>query len=205
MYSILIKAFSRADRFKESRETFEEAMLDDSIIPDIQLMNSYLASVVRSGSYSQAEYVFDSIIELQLAPSFGTFIPLIRSRLRNGDVEGAFELYDNSLELSARLQESPPLQTFELMLDLCIKRRRWVDLTNVLRQMEDKGYGKQKMKYEEILKTFLLKNSGEIERSSDVGQNTNNLEMLKFWLGLPNEYYASRDSHSDWKWWNDSV
>ena len=200
-YSILIKAYSRAARFRDVRDTFHEALLDTSVFPDIQLFNSYLSSMVRAGQYSQAESVYTSILEKSLQPSYGTFVPLMRARSRRGDVDGVFELYDAAIVLADSSAVSPPLKLFELMVDICAKLRRWVDLTRVLRAMEVHGYRETKEKYEEILKSFLLKNP-EIGGVA-VDHNVDAFEWLKWWLGLPSTHYKSdRDDGSEWQWWN---
>ena len=207
MYSILIKAYSRMERFEDARTTFNAAMHDETVFADIELLNSYLASMVRAGLYHEAEVVYASIRNLDLAPSYGTFVPLLRARIRRaaagGDADGVFELYDGALERAAATGEAPPLKLFELMVDTCVKMRRWADVAKILRAMEDCGHSETKKKYEDILKTFLLadENAAGLGREQ-FGQNVDGIELLKFWLGLPNSYYARLDESGDeWKWW----
>ena len=207
MYSILVKTYSRMERFEDARTMFNTAMHDETVFADIELMNSYLASAVRAGLYQEAEAVYASIRSLNLAPSYGTFVPLLRARIRRaaagGDADSIFEIYDGALERAAATGEAPPLKFFELMVDTCVKMRRWADVAKILRAMEDCGHFETKKKYEEILKTFLLadENAAGIGREQ-FGQNVDGIELLKFWLGLPNSYYARLDDDGDeWKWW----
>ena len=203
-YSILIKAYSRAGRFADVRDTFRDALLDGTVFPDIQLYNSYLSSMVRAGEYVQAEAVYSRILELSLRPSFGTFVPLMRARSRRGDVDGVFELYEAALALAASGPSAPPLKLFELMVDQCAKLRRWVDLARVLDAMGEHGYGETKEKYEETLRGFLLSNPG-IGGVAVENHNVDSFEWIKFWLGLPNDLYGRRSGggggDGEWKWW----
>ncbi|KAG9134522.1 hypothetical protein Leryth_000878 [Lithospermum erythrorhizon] len=207
-YTTLMKAFALSGQPKLAGKIFDEMLKDPRVKVDIVAWNMLVEGFCRLGFVDEAKSAIERMKENGFQPDVATYGSLangISVARKPGD---ALLLWNEIKERcgmekggddSSSSPDVPPFIPDEGLLhtlaDICVRAAFFKKALEIIACMEDYGITTNKSKYKRIYvemhsRMFTSKHASRA-RVDRRKERKRAAEAFKFWLGLPNSYYAS--------------
>lgn len=209
-YTTLMKAFAFSGQPKLAHKVFDEMVQDPRVEVDRVAWNMLVEGYCRLGLVEEAKKLMLRMKENGLYPDVATYGSLangIALARKPGEALLLWNEIKERCEMNQRKgeQESdssssmPPLKPDEGLLDavadICVRAAFFRKALEIVACMEENGIPPNKTKYKRIYvemhsRMFTSKHASHARQARRV-ERKRAAEAFKFWLGLPNSYYAS--------------
>lgn len=206
-YTTLMKAFAFSGQPKLANKVFDEMLKDPKVKVDQVAWNMLVEGYCKMGLIEEAKKVVERMREHGYHPNVSTYGSLANGIALARKPGEALLLWNEVKERISAMGESnssspPPIKPDEGLLDtladICIRAAFFKKALEIVACMEENGYSPNKTKFTRIYvemhsRMFTSKHASKA-RQDRRQERKRAAEAFKFWLGLPNEYYAS-----DWR------
>ncbi|OWM69738.1 pentatricopeptide repeat-containing protein At3g09650, chloroplastic [Punica granatum] len=209
-YTTLMKAFAFSGQPKLAHNVFDEMAQDPRVEVDQVAWNMLVEGYCRLGLVDEAKKLIQRMKETGLYPDVATYGSLANGIALARKPGEALLLWNEvkercELNLQKDVKESdsssslPPLKPDEGLLDtladICVRAAFFRKALEIVSCMEDNGIPPNKTKYKRIYvemhsRMFTSKHASHARQARRV-ERKRAAEAFKFWVGLPNSYYAS--------------
>lgn len=204
-YTTLMKAFALSGQPKLARKVFDEMLRDPRVKVDIVAWNMLIEAYCRHGKVEEAKKVVEEMKEKGFYPNVATYGSLangIALARKPGEALLLWKEIKERCEIgidNTTATTLPPLTPDEGLLDtladICVRAAFFMKALEIIACMEDHGIAPNKSKYSKIYvemhsRMFTSKHASQA-RQNRRREKKRAAEAFKFWLGLPNNYYAS--------------
>ncbi|KAL3531895.1 hypothetical protein ACH5RR_005416 [Cinchona calisaya] len=206
-YTTLMKAFASSNQPKLANKVFDEMLKDPRIKVDMVAWNMLVEGYSRLGHIEEAKNVIQRMKEKGFYPNAATYGSLANGIAVTRKPGEALLLWNEIKERCGRQKEGdisssssvPPLKPDEGLLDtladICVRAAFFVKALEIVACMEEHGIPPNKSKFTRIYvemhsRMFTSKHASRA-RQDRRRERKRAAEAFKFWLGLPNSYYAS--------------
>ena len=207
-YTTLMKAFASSGQPKLAHKVFDEMIQDPRVKPDVAAWNMLVEGYCKLGLVEEAKKVVQRMKENGRYPDVATYGSLANGITLARKPGEALLLWNEIKERwraskncdkpdSSRLL--PPLKLDEGLLDaladICVRAAFFRKALEIVACMEENGISPNKTKYKRIYvemhsRMFTSKHASQA-RQARRAERKRSAEAFKFWVGLPNSYYAS--------------
>ncbi|KAK4784626.1 hypothetical protein SAY86_018994 [Trapa natans] len=218
-YTTLMKAFAFSGQPKLAHKVFDEMVQDPRVEVDRVAWNMLVEGYCRLGLVEEAKKLIQRMKESGVYPDVATYGSLangIALARKPGEALLLWNEIKERCEVSLKEgeQESesdsdsttmPPLKPDEGLLDaladICVRAAFFKKALEIVACMEENGISPNKTKYKRIYvemhsRMFTSKHASQARQARRV-ERKRAAEAFKFWLGLPNSYYASEWHFND--------
>lgn len=214
-YTTLMKAFASSGQPMLANKVFDEMLKDPRIKVDMIAWNMLVQGYSRLGQVEEVKNVIQRMKERGFYPNVATYGSLANGIALARKPGEALLLWNEIKERCGMQNEGdnsnsspnlPPLKPDEGLLDtladICVRAAFFRKALEIVACMEDHGIPPNKSKFTRIYvemhsRMFTSKHASRA-RQDRRRERKKAAEAFKFWLGLPNSYYAS-------EWHFDSV
>ncbi|CAI9098082.1 OLC1v1034661C1 [Oldenlandia corymbosa var. corymbosa] len=206
-YTTLMKAFALSGQPKLAAQVFDEMLKDPRIKVDLVAWNMLVEGYSRLGQIEEAKSVIQQMKEEGFYPNVATYGSLANGIALARKPGEALLLWNEIKERCVVQKEGensnasslPPLEPDEGLLDtladICVRAAFFKKALEIVACMEDHGIPPNKSKFTRIYvemhsRMFTSKHASRA-RQDRRKERKRAAEAFKFWLGLPNNYYAS--------------
>ncbi|XP_030542603.2 LOW QUALITY PROTEIN: pentatricopeptide repeat-containing protein At3g09650, chloroplastic [Rhodamnia argentea] len=207
-YTTLMKAFASSGQPKLAHKVFDEMIQDPRVKPDAAAWNMLVEGYCKLGLVEEAKKVVQRMKENGAYPDVATYGSLA-SGIALARKPGEALLLWNEIKERCRASKKcekpdtspslPPLKPDEGLLDaladICVRAAFFRKALEIVACMEENGISPNKTKYKRIYvemhsRMFTSKHASQARQARRV-ERKRAAEAFKFWVGLPNSYYAS--------------
>ncbi|XP_056170549.1 pentatricopeptide repeat-containing protein At3g09650, chloroplastic [Syzygium oleosum] len=207
-YTTLMKAFASSGQPKLAHKVFDEMIQDPRVKPDVAAWNMLVEGYCKLGLVEEAKKVVQRMKENGPYPDVATYGSLA-SGITLARKPGEALLLWNEIKERWRASKKcdkpdsspslPPLKPDEGLLDaladICVRAAFFRKALEIVACMEENGISPNKTKYKRIYvemhsRMFTSKHASQA-RQARRAERKRSAEAFKFWVGLPNSYYAS--------------
>ncbi|CDP06702.1 unnamed protein product [Coffea canephora] len=207
-YTTLMKAFASSSQPKLANKVFDEMLNDPRIKVDMVAWNVLVEGYSRLGKVEEAKNVIQRMKERGFYPNVATYGSLANGIALARKPGEALLLWNeikercgmqNEGDISNSSTNLPPLKPDEGLLDtladICVRAAFFRKALEIVACMEEHGIPPNKSKFTRIYvemhsRMFTSKHASRA-RQDRRRERKKAAEAFKFWLGLPNSYYAS--------------
>lgn len=206
-YTTLMKAFAMSGQPKLANKVFDEMLKDPRVKVDQIAWNMLVEGYCKMGLIEEAKKVVEGMREHGFHPNVGTYGSLANGIALARKPGEALLLWNEVKERCAPRNEKdtsnssmpPPIKPDEGLLDtladICVRAAFFRKALEIVACMEENGMSPNKTKFSRIYvemhsRMFTSKHASKA-RQDRRKEKKRAAEAFKFWLGLPNEYYAS--------------
>lgn len=207
-YTTLMKAFASSSQPKLANKVFYEMLKDPRITVDMVAWNMLVEGYSRVGNVEEAKNVVQRMKEKGFYPNVATYGSLANGIALARKPGEALLLWNEIKERCGMQREGdvsnssstlPPLKPDEGLLDtladICVRAAFFRKALEIVACMEELGIPPNKSKFTRIYvemhsRMFTSKHASRA-RQDRRRERKIAAEAFKFWLGLPNSYYAS--------------
>lgn len=205
-YTTLMKAFALSGQPKLTRKVFDEMLKDPRVKVDIVAWNMLVEGYCRQGKVDEAK---KTVVEMKVkgfypnVATYGSLANGIAIARKPGEALLLWKEIKERCEIGGigdtTATTLPPLTPDEGLLgtlaDICVRAAFFKKALEIIACMEDHGIAPNKSKYSKIYvemhsRMFTSKHASRA-RQDRRRDRQRAAEAFKFWLGLPNNYYAS--------------
>lgn len=207
-YTTLMKAFASSSQPKLANKVFDEMLKDPRIKVDMVAWNMLVEGYSRLGKVEEAKNVIQRMKERGFYPNVATYGSLANGIALARKPGEALLLWNeikercgmqNEGDISNSSTNLPPLKPDEGLLDtladICVRAAFFRKALEIVACMEEHGIPPNKSKftriYVEIHSRMFTSKHASRARQDRRRERKKAAEAFKFWLGLPNSYYAS--------------
>ncbi|CAL8460726.1 g257 [Coccomyxa elongata] len=192
-YTSLITSLTRLGRPEDAVLAFRAMEADARVAVDVAALNAAVDALARCGRMGDAERQLDHAMQLcerqGRQPPLEAYGALLAEYARRRDAEAALSVLRDFFERGG----TPDDQMFDTVMDLCMRTGEFRRAMQVIRAMERVGQQVDKGRIKRALED-LLRQQSKLQGRQRKRSRNEGLERLKFWLGIPNNYYES-----DWQ------
>lgn len=208
-YTTLMKAFASSGQPKLANNVFDEMVKDPRVKVDLVAWNMLVEGYCRLGMVDDAKEIIQRMKESGFHPNVSTYgslanaIALARkpgeALLLWNEIKGRCGMESIDENKTNTSSELPPLIPDEGLLDtladICVRAAFFRKALEIVACMEVHGIPPNKSKYSRIYvemhsRIFTSKHASRA-RQDRRRERKRAAEAFKFWVGLPNSYYAS--------------
>ncbi|XP_022767418.1 pentatricopeptide repeat-containing protein At3g09650, chloroplastic [Durio zibethinus] len=208
-YTTLMKAFALSGQPNLANKVFDEMLRDPRVKVDLVAWNMLVEGYCRLGLVEEAKKIIQRMKEDGFYPNVATYgslasgISLARkpgeALLLWKEIKERFEMKKEGENPHSGSPSPPPLKPDEGLLDtladICVRAAFFRKALEIVACMEENGIPPNKTKYKKIYvemhsRMFTSKHASQA-RQDRRRERKRAAEAFKFWLGLPNSYYAS--------------
>lgn len=206
-YTTLMKAFALSGQPKLANKVFEEMLKDPRVKVDQVAWNMLVEGYCRLGLIDEAKIVVERMREHGFHPNVSTYGSLANGIALARKPGEALLLWNEVKERCAPRGDEdssisslpPPIKPDEGLLDtladICVRAAFFRKALEIVACMEENGISPNKTKYTRIYvemhsRMFTSKHASKA-RQDRRREKKRAAEAFKFWLGMPNEYYAT--------------
>lgn len=205
-YTTLMKAFAFSGQPKLANKVFDEMLKDPRVKVDMVAWNMLVEGYCRLGRVDEAKTIIEQMKEKGFYPNVSTYGSLangIAVARKPGEALLLWEEVKKRCEVGKDGDMSPsnlpPLTPDEGLLDtladICVRAAFFRKALEIVACMEENGMAPNKSKYSRIYvemhsRMFTSKHASRA-RQDRRRERKRAAEAFKFWVGLPNNYYAS--------------
>ncbi|CAO2839557.1 unnamed protein product [Amaranthus hypochondriacus] len=206
-YTTLMKAFALSGQPKLASQVFEEMLKDPRVRVDQVAWNMLVEGYCKMGLIEEAKTVVERMREHGFHPDVATYGSLANGIALARKPGEALILWNEVKERCAPRGEEdannssipPPIKPDEGLLDtladICVRAAFFRKALEIVACMEENGISPNKTKFTRIYvemhsRMFTSKHASKA-RQDRRRERKRAAEAFKFWLGLPNEYYAT--------------
>uniref|UniRef100_J3NAL1 Pentacotripeptide-repeat region of PRORP domain-containing protein n=1 Tax=Oryza brachyantha TaxID=4533 RepID=J3NAL1_ORYBR len=195
-YTTLMKAFAASGQPKVAHKVFEEMEKDPRVAVDRAAWNMLVEAYCREGQVEAAKKVVERMrargVQADVA-TYGSLAKGIAVARRPGE---ALLLWE---EIKRKRKEvEVDGEVLEALADVCVRAALFRKALEIVARMEEMGLeankGKYKRMYVELHSRMFTSKHASQARQDRRRERKRAAEAFKFWLGLPNSYYAT-----DWR------
>ncbi|KAK9868727.1 hypothetical protein WJX84_006572 [Apatococcus fuscideae] len=190
-YTTLINGFSDAGRPAAAVRAFEEMESDPNVKPDVACINAMVDALQRLGDMAAAEAYLSQAAQLAQQqgqpPPIEAYGAVIEGYAKQLDAEAALGVLKDFFELGGEADS----RMYDIVVDVCVRTQKFQRALQVMKTMESQGQPVDKQRIKRRLEQVFRRQS-KVQRASHrhMPSTNENLERLKFWLGLENRYYS---------------
>lgn len=206
-YTTLMKAFALSGQPKLASKVFDEMLKDPRVKVDQVAWNMLVEGYCRMGLIEEAKNVVERMREHGFHPNVATYGSLANGIALARKPGEALLLWNEVKERCATMRNEdansssspPPMKPDEGLLDtladICVRAAFFRKALEIVACMEENGISPNKTKFTRIYvemhsRMFTSKHASKA-RQDRRREKKRAAEAFKFWLGLPNEYYAT--------------
>ncbi|XP_021736159.1 pentatricopeptide repeat-containing protein At3g09650, chloroplastic-like [Chenopodium quinoa] len=206
-YTTLMKAFALSGQPKLANKVFEEMLKDPRVKVDQVAWNMLVEGYCRMGLIEEGKSVVERMREHGFHPNVATYGSLANGIALARKPGEALLLWNEVKERCAPRRDDdannstlpPPIRPDEGLLDtladICVRAAFFRKALEIVACMEENGISPNKTKFTRIYvemhsRMFTSKHASKA-RQDRRREKKRASEAFKFWLGLPNEYYAT--------------
>lgn len=209
-YTTLMKAFAFSGQPKLAHKVFDKMVQDPRVEVDRIAWNMLVEGYCRLGLVEEAKKLIQRMKESGPYPDVSTYGSLangIALARKPGEALLLWNEIKERCEMNLKKGEQkpdssssvPPLKPDEGLLDsladICVRAAFFRKALEIVACMEENGIPPNKTKYKRIYvemhsRMFTSKHASQARQARRV-ERKRAAEAFKFWLGLPNSYYAS--------------
>ncbi|KAL2933800.1 hypothetical protein RDABS01_016919 [Bienertia sinuspersici] len=205
-YTTLMKAFALSGQPKLASKVFDEMLKDSRVKVDQVAWNMLVEGYCKMGLIEEAKSVVERMRENGFHPNVSTYGSLANGIALARKPGEALLLWNEVKERCEPRKEEdsslplpPPIKPDEGLLDtladICVRAAFFRKALEIVACMEENGISPNKTKFTRIYvemhsRMFTSKHASKA-RQDRRRERKRASEAFKFWLGLPNEYYAT--------------
>lgn len=206
-YTTLMKAFALSGQPKLANKVFDEMLNDPRVKVDQVAWNMLVEGYCKMGLIEEAKNVVERMREHGFHPNVSTYGSLANGIALARKPGEALLIWNEVKERSAPRRDEdannpslpPPIKPDEGLLDtladICVRAAFFRKALEIVACMEENGISPNKTKFTRIYvemhsRMFTSKHASKA-RQDKRRERKRAAEAFKFWLGLPNEYYAT--------------
>ncbi|XWS66935.1 hypothetical protein CRYUN_Cryun05aG0243200 [Craigia yunnanensis] len=208
-YTTLMKAFALSGQPKLANKVFDEMLRDPRVKVDLVAWNMLVEGYCRLGLVEEAKKIIQRMKENGFYPNVATYGSLangISLARKPGEALLLWKEIKERCEMKKEVENPysnspspPPLKPDEGLLDsladICVRAAFFKKALEIVAYMEENGIPPNKTKYKKIYvemhsRMFTSKHASQARQDRRIARKRA-AEAFKFWLGLPNSYYAS--------------
>ncbi|KAK9865371.1 hypothetical protein WJX84_012366 [Apatococcus fuscideae] len=193
-YTTLINGFSDAGRPAAAVRAFEEMQADPNVKPDVACINSMVDALQRLGDMAAAESYLPEAARLAQEqgqpPPIEAYGAVIEGYAKQQDADAALAVLKAFFLLGGEADS----RMYDIVVDVCVRTHKFQRALQVVKTMEQQGRTIDKERIKQRLEQMFSR-QGRVRRQGRAAHRQHlaaneNLERLKFWLGLENSYYG---------------
>ncbi|KAF0889670.1 hypothetical protein E2562_030149 [Oryza meyeriana var. granulata] len=193
-YTTLMKAFASSGQPKLAHKVFDEMEKDPRVAVDRAAWNMLVEAYCRLGLLEAAKKVVERMKARGVQPDVATYGSLAKGiavARRPGEALLLWEeIKKEEMEVDG--------EVLEALADVCVRAALFRKALEIVARMEEMGMeankGKYKRMYVELHSRMFTSRHASQARQDRRRERKRAAEAFKFWLGLPNSYYAT-----DWR------
>ncbi|OMO73502.1 E3 ubiquitin-protein ligase [Corchorus olitorius] len=207
-YTTLMKAFALSGQPKLANKVFNEMLRDPRVKVDLVAWNMLVEGYCRLGLVEEAKKIIQRMKENGFHPNAATYCSLangISVARKPGEALLLWQEIKERCEIKKEADNpsdspSPPLLKpdeglLDTLADICVRAAFFKKALEIVACMEENGIPPNKTKYKKIYvemhsRMFTSKHASQARQDRRI-ERKRAAEAFKFWLGLPNSYYAS--------------
>jgi pentatricopeptide repeat protein len=197
-FTTIMKNFSDLRMPDEVARVFKQ--LDASAFggADKIAFNCLIGAYGKAGQLAEAEAAYYKMMNRSIKPDRVTFNSLVRACCSEKSMKSAVMF----IKMASGKQIRIAMPLYDLTLKACIAEESFDLASDILTSMEQVRIKRREFKIREDFVSFSLEEHKKKKLSSakkDEREKGNSvaMERVKFWMGLPNQYYS--DSDEDWR------
>uniref|UniRef100_A0A0E0LTG0 Pentacotripeptide-repeat region of PRORP domain-containing protein n=1 Tax=Oryza punctata TaxID=4537 RepID=A0A0E0LTG0_ORYPU len=199
-YTTLMKAFAASGQPKLAHKVFEEMEKDPRVVVDRAAWNMLVEAYCRLGLLESAKKVVERMKARGVQPDVATYGSLAKGIAVARRPGEALLLWE---EIKTKDKEVDG-EVVEALADVCVRAALFRKALEMVARMEEMGMEPNKAKYKRMYvdlhsRMFTSKHASQA-RQDRRRERKRAAEAFKFWLGLPNSYYAT-----DWRLQDDGL
>ncbi|KAI4302861.1 hypothetical protein MLD38_038560 [Melastoma candidum] len=199
-YTTLMKAFALSGQPKLAHKVFDEMANDRRVKLDLVAWNMLVEGYCKLGLVEEAKKVIRNMTEQGFLPDVATYGSLANG-ISLARKPGEALLLWNEIKERMRSDDpsttplKPDMELLDALADICVRAAFFKKALEIVACMEENGISPNKTKYKRIYiemhsRMFTSKHASQARQARRV-ERKRAAEAFKFWLGLPNTYYAS--------------
>uniref|UniRef100_A0A0D9XVX9 Pentacotripeptide-repeat region of PRORP domain-containing protein n=1 Tax=Leersia perrieri TaxID=77586 RepID=A0A0D9XVX9_9ORYZ len=190
-YTTLMKAFAASGQPKLAHKVFDEMEKDPRVAVDRAAWNMLVEAYCRLGLLDPAKAVVERMKARGVQPDVATYGSLAKGIAVARKPGEALLLWEEMRNKSAEVDG----EVLEALADVCVRAALFRKALEMVAMMEEKGIepnkGKYKRMYVELHSRMFTSKHASQARQDRRRERKRAAEAFKFWLGLPNSYYAT--------------
>ncbi|BAT15460.1 pentatricopeptide repeat-containing protein At3g09650, chloroplastic [Oryza sativa Japonica Group] len=197
-YTTLMKAFAASGQPKLAHKVFDEMEKDPRVAVDRAAWNMLVEAYCRLGLLESAKKVVERMKARGVQPDVATYGSLAKGIAVARRPGEALLLWEEIKE------KEVDGEVVEALADVCVRAALFRKALEMVARMEEMGVEPNKAKYKRMYvdlhsRMFTSKHASQA-RQDRRRERKRAAEAFKFWLGLPNSYYAT-----DWRLQDDGL
>lgn len=199
-YTSLIKAFGNNAQPHLAAKVFEEMEQDRRVKVDIIAWNTLIECYSKAGHVEGAKETFQRMKDSGHVPTVATYGSLVKAFSIGGKAGEALVLWKEIQERLESKEEGivpikPDAGLLDGLVDICVRDGFFQKALEVVACMEKHQIPADRIKYKRMFvelhsKLYTSKYTSQARRDRTADRRRA-VEAFKFWVGLPNDYYAS--------------
>lgn len=199
-YTTLMKAFAASGQPKLAHKVFDEMEKDPRVAVDRAAWNMLVEAYCRLGLLESAKKVVERMKARGVQPDVATYGSLAKGIAVARRPGEALLLWEEIKEKEKEVDG----EVVEALADVCVRAALFRKALEMVARMEEMGVEPNKAKYKRMYvdlhsRMFTSKHASQA-RQDRRRERKRAAEAFKFWLGLPNSYYAT-----DWRLQDDGL
>ncbi|KAI9089417.1 hypothetical protein DFS34DRAFT_416285 [Phlyctochytrium arcticum] len=151
LYHTMIGALCKISDMEGATQLLREMLVERKYPLTVDLQNRFLWGFVQTGQYDLIEPMIEKMELATGPPSSISYEALMMSLAYAGDVDGALDVFHKLSSPSSELA-TPTVYTYNIILGILLKSRRWEAALPLLDQMEEAGLEADSVTYATVLR-----------------------------------------------------